>query len=237
MNTHAQLSKLTLQIGVLILASQLLFACDYMPSITGPSLSTDNMSLRKKSLHGEETTLQASFSAALTPLEDLGLRKREIPDNLKIVARDPYASPQAECTAIKDELTLLSIQLGEDPGAVKPALSAREEYVEEGTNMLQDTVVSLIRRQTDIIPVRGVVRRLTGAGKHERKVNQALEAGKLRRAYLRGYADAKFGQACIPKPQIVTADTKESMDLLERLSSAATGEEKKPEEGVEVADK
>lgn len=237
MEKHAQFGKATLQVGILILAAQLLFACEYMPSISGPSLETDKMSLRHRQLSGEETTLEATFSAALTPLEHLGLRKRDIPENLSKLSSDPYVTPQAECLAVKEELNLLAVQLGEDPAVVKPTLSARDEYLEEGTNFLHDTVVGFVSSKTDIIPVRGVVRRLTGASKHEKAVNRALEAGKLRRAYLRGYAEAKFGQACIPKPQVITAQPPEDANLLERLSAAATAEEKKPELDVEVANK
>jgi len=42
---------------------------------------------------------------------------------------------------------------------------------------------------SSVIPYRGVVRQLTGAEKRARSRNDALLAGTVRRAYLKGYAE------------------------------------------------
>jgi hypothetical protein len=48
---------------------------------------------------------------------------------------------------------------------------------------------------SDAIPFRGWVRKLSGAEKHERLVRDAITAGAVRRAYLKGLGEAK---GCMP---------------------------------------
>ncbi|HEX5775342.1 MAG TPA: hypothetical protein VFX95_01555, partial [Caulobacteraceae bacterium] len=43
----------------------------------------------------------------------------------------------------------------------------------------------------DVIPFRGWVRKLTGAERHDRLVGQAIHAGQVRRAYLKGLGEAR----------------------------------------------
>lgn len=170
----------------------------------------------------QEGVKKQAFSAALTPLEDLGLRQRKIPEMLKMLADDPYTPPDAiACENIKQEMADLTVLLGPDVDTPQMALSAQDQMMETGGNLVTDAVVGLVRNQVSIIPFRSVVRRLTGAQSHEKAVSRAVEAGKLRRAYLRGLADAKFGYHCIPKVKIITA----------------TADEKKPDPGVEIAGK
>ncbi len=202
----------TRQIVILILATPLLFACDYMPS-----MPSGTAALTEKPLDvNAQGTRSAAFSAALTPLEDIGLRKRKIPEMLKMLAEDPYATPaKATCDDMKAELADLTVILGPDYDEAKKqqsALSAREQAMEDGGNMLSDAFVGLVRSQTDIIPLRSIVRRLTGASSHEKRVAQAVEAGKLRRAYLKGVAYAKFDNACIPHAQVITATVEPKKD-------------------------
>ncbi len=50
---------------------------------------------------------------------------------------------------------------------------------------------SAVRRTTEgVIPFRGWVRKLTGAERVERRVQAAVTAGTIRRAYLKGIAQA-----------------------------------------------
>lgn len=201
---QAQIAVLTRQIIPLILATHLLFGCD---SFTMPS-STASLTDKPLDVNAEGTRM-AAFSAALTPLEDIGLRKRKIPEILKMLAENPYTTPATiTCDGVKSELADLSIILGPDYDDAKKkqaTLSAQEQMMEDGGNILSDAVVGFVRSQTDVIPLRSIVRRLTGASSHEKKVAQAVEAGKLRRAYLKGIAHAKFQYACIAQPQVITA--------------------------------
>lgn len=194
---QVQAGRLAIQVGILILVSQMLFACS--------SVSDKKHYVTDKPLNmNEQGTVTKAFSAALTPLEDIGLRKREIPSTLKGYAANPYGRVDTdECAAVQKELAQIAALLGPDVDAPKVALSAREEYMETGGNLLSDAVVGVVKSQTDFIPFRGVVRRITGAEANERAVNQAIEAGKLRRAYLRGYSEARFHGRCSPYPTLI----------------------------------
>lgn len=179
-----------------MLAAPLLFACE--------TVSAGSMSLTQKSLtDSNQKTMDAAFSAALTPLEDIGLRKREIPEQLQALIATPYIPPKMQCETLKHEIADIDALLGPDVDAPKAALTAQESYMETGGNLLQDAVVGLVKSQTDFIPFRSIVRRLTGANAHEKLVTQAVEAGKLRRAYLRGVSEAKFGAKCPIGPQLI----------------------------------
>ena len=151
---------------------------------------------------------KASFSAALSPLEDLGLRKRDIPEILSRLAKNPYYPPPKpfRCDDVKQEMAQLDYLLGDEPHAQpQAALSDNEEYVMAGAEMVQDTVVGMVKSQVNIIPFKSIVRRITGANKHEKLVAKAMQGGVLRRAYLRGLSAAEFGDSCLPGPRVMTA--------------------------------
>ncbi len=196
---------------ILIFAAPLLAACGSVETVSEKSHLVTEKSLTDK----DKSTADLAFSAAMTPLEDIGLRKRKIPELLKKLMDDPYQIPaDFQCEAVKAELADLSLLLGDDADKPKAALSAREQYMEVGGNLVQDAVVSVVRSQTDFLPFRSILRRLTGANSHEKAVNKALQAGNMRRAYLRGLSDAKFGDACMPRPRIITAKAEEKNDDL-----------------------
>lgn len=138
-----------------------------------------------------------AFSALQTPLEDLNLKRDPIPKMLEICATNPYAMPlPPQCATIPTELTELNRLLGPDmepeplPWLPKPKKIAIRPYVSQGVSMAQDQAVGIVRSKVDIIPFRGMVRRVTGAEKHAKKVARAYEAGKLRRAFLKGLLSA-----------------------------------------------
>lgn len=223
-----QARMLAKRIGMLILAAPLLIACEGgMPELGGKAAYLTNKPLDVNA----QGTRAAAFSAALTPLEDIGLRKRQIPEMLQMLSDNPYTPPEKiVCDEVKKEMADLNVLLGADIDTPKVALSAQDQMIEDGTNMISDAVVGLVRSQANIVPFRSIVRRLTGAASHEKAVNRAVEAGKLRRAYLRGVADAKFGSSCIPKLKVITAEA-------EKPSEAATDEQKSDAEPLEVAKK
>lgn len=202
MVTTKQASNLTGWITLVILSLPLV-AC-------GDGSASDKMSMvTKKSLNDDkEGTIKRTFSAAMSPLEDIGLRKRDIPDLLAQLSENPYFPPPKpfKCDGVKQEMADLDVLLGPDIDAPKVALSANAQYVEAGTEMVQDAVVGLVKSQVNVIPFRSIVRRITGADSHEKAVAKAVEGGKLRRAYLRGLAHAQFGDSCLPTPRIITAE-------------------------------
>ena len=176
-----------------------------------------------------------AFNAAMGPLEDLGIRKRKIPPTLKEIAQNPYATPASlECDNLKDEMAQIDNILGPDMDQPKVALTSAEEYTETGGEMAQEAVTGLVAAQTNIIPLRSIVRRITGASKHEKEVNNAIQAGNLRRAYLRGLAEAKFGSSCLATRRIISTQADAPKADEQAKADAPKVEDAKGEEVADV---
>lgn len=200
MVTTLQASNLTRWIALVVLA---------LPLVACETATENTRFLTAKPLNAgrDQSTQDAVFSAALTPLEDLGLRKREIPDLLAQLSENPYYPPPKpiKCEGVKEEMAKLDMLLGIDLDVPKVALSANEKYAQAGAEFVEDSVIGFVRSQVNIVPLRSIVRRITGANSHEKDVARAIEGGKLRRAYLKGLAHAEFGEKCLPSPRILTA--------------------------------
>ena len=69
----------------------------------------------------------------------------------------------------------------------------------------RDGVMGMIHSHTSFLPFRGIIRKITGAESHQKKLATAYEAGKLRRAYLKGLAEVHFGPKCLANPIMVEA--------------------------------
>jgi len=118
---------------------------------------------------------------ATAPLRDLNLRRDRIPAALLRARLAPYADVGMDnCAGIKQEIGNLDAVLGEDMdtampdggGGLAPGKAARDVL-------------------TSLIPYRGVIRELSGANDHEQAFRQAIAAGLMRRAYLKGLGQAK----------------------------------------------
>lgn len=175
---------------------------------------------------GTESVVSDAFNAATAPLEDLNLKRRDIPPLLKAVAANPYAlPPKLECSAIRSELAGLETVLGPDmtpreievasndsgflSGLQNTEVPTTDEAIEGGGNLAHDAAMGLIRSHTSILPFRSIIRRITGAERHQKRLEDAYQAGKLRRAYLKGVAETRFGKRCLsvaPIPANVVAE-------------------------------
>lgn len=103
----------------------------------------------------------------------LGVTGPETPELLARIQADPYAPPrESGCAGVAAELTELDTILGPDVD------TPREEKTSVG-----EGVGGAIK---SLIPYRGVVRFVTGAGKKEQALVDASMAGSARRGYLRG---------------------------------------------------
>lgn len=147
-------------------------------------------------------TVRGSFwgavGAAQTPLEDIGLKRQPIPEKLQDISKNPYVRPiPLNCPKISSELLVLNQLLGPDMGIAAgdtpsllgipmPSWQKKGEYVQKGAELAQEQAADTMRGQVDIIPYRGWVRKISGAERHAKQVEQAYEAGRLRRAYLKG---------------------------------------------------
>jgi hypothetical protein len=119
-------------------------------------------------------------SAAETPLRNANLVKEEIPPVLTAAMANPYAHPRpVSCRAISAEVASLTAALGADfdAGGAKDRGHLAPSAVRVAANTL--------------IPFQGVLRFVSGAEAHDRRVIQAIIAGSARRSYLKGLGEAR----------------------------------------------
>ncbi|MDV6329553.1 hypothetical protein [Asticcacaulis sp. 201] len=123
----------------------------------------------------------------MAPLEDLNLRKRDIPEILSRAVVKPYDLTGLDgCDAIAAEVIKLDSLLGADFDEPPPPADTRT-LTEKGGSMAGDAARGSVRNATrSIIPFRGLVRQVTGAQRHQKEMDTAIQAGKVRRAYLKG---------------------------------------------------
>lgn len=117
------------------------------------------------------------------PARDVGVAKTKIPPILEEASVAPYnAAGLAKCTAIASEIAALSKELGPDYGAAPgKAKSNKERIAAAGGRSVIDS----------LIPFRGLVREVSGAGPAERRLQAAVDAGIARRGFLRGLQSAR----------------------------------------------
>jgi len=134
---------------------------------------------------------EAIACAATTPLSDLNLVRAEIPPVLVEAVKGPYRTPsEPGCEAIGKEVTQLEAVLGADldvpPSADRPSL------LERGGTAVGDAALGTLRGAAEgVIPLRGWVRKLSGAERYSREVAAAIAAGSVRRSYLKGVGQAR----------------------------------------------
>jgi hypothetical protein len=124
--------------------------------------------------------------AALAPLTDLNVRREQIPTVLLQAQANPYDRRNLnQCTTIGAEVARLDEALG--PDRDEPPVPDNPTLNERGQEALAEAALDAIRNATtDFIPYRSWVRQLSGAQARSRVVQDAVEAGRLRRAYLKG---------------------------------------------------
>lgn len=135
-------------------------------------------------------TLHGAFEIVSEPFEDVGIKRDPIPPRLAALTDDPYAELAAPvCLSIKEELVALNKLLG--PEKASMSLMVKEQaYRDQAAELAGKQALGAMHNQVSVLPFRGVVRRLSGAEKQQRKIMQAYEAGKIRRAFLRGLGRA-----------------------------------------------
>ena len=115
-----------------------------------------------------------------TPVSDLGLRNGKIPPVLEAAVADPYdLAGIRTCAQISVRVSELDTILGPD----RDIPQERAEKLSAG-RVAQAAVGSFI-------PFRGIIREVSGANSHQRKVDDAVEAGTARRSFLKGYGQAR----------------------------------------------
>lgn len=119
----------------------------------------------------------------------LGLTGADVPPLLKDVRADPYKAPAAPaCSTIPAEILALNKLLGPDLGEPEKAKS----------DGMADKAGGVVR---SLVPYGGVVRFVTGEGKKDKALREAILAGYARRGFLRG---VESGLTCAPSTALAT---------------------------------
>jgi len=135
----------------------------------------------------QSPTATGRVSGALAqPLHDVNLVRTKIPDVLLDAVDAPYARPRPmTCLEITAEIDPLNEALGPDLDV--PTTANNPGLLQRGGGMAGDMAVDALKGAAEsVIPMRGWVRRLSGAEQHDRLVAAAITAGAVRRAYLKG---------------------------------------------------
>lgn len=124
--------------------------------------------------------------AATAPLDDFNLRRQYIPTVLLQAESNPYDLRNLnQCTTIGAEIARLDEALG--PDADRPPTQDGTFLSERAADAAARTTLEAIRNTTtDFIPGRNWIRKLSGADQHSKHVQSAIQAGRMRRAFLKG---------------------------------------------------
>jgi hypothetical protein len=121
---------------------------------------------------------------ASAPLDTLNLKKEEIPPILIAAREDTYTvRGMKSCKAIVAKIGQLDAVLGPDID-----IAADKTKGEKRGNAVGAVAKSVVN---GFIPFGGVIKEVTGAASRERQWQIALYAGATRRAFLKGYGQAR----------------------------------------------
>ena len=129
-------------------------------------------------------------TAATAPLSDLNIVKPQIPPVLLAAREQPYRVPaEAACEPLQAEIAELDAALGPDLDA--PA-GEGPDLLERGADEAKNAAIGALQRTSEgVVPLRGWVRKLSGAERQSKKVAAAISAGVVRRAFLKGLRVAR----------------------------------------------
>lgn len=133
-----------------------------------------------------EKDRQEINNALTSPLQDLNLVREKIPDVLLTAEKNPYAiSLASSCKELEEEIDALDKVLAPD---IDQKTKKDTDIVQSGVDALGDASLNAIKRTTEsVIPYRSWVRKLTGAERSSKLVAKTIQAGNLRRAFLKGF--------------------------------------------------
>ena len=101
-------------------------------------------------------------------------------------------------------------------------LPDRATLIGDAGDLVRDKLFDVLHSQTNILPFRSIIRHISGAAAHQKQLEAAFEAGKLRRAYLTGVAEDKFGPQCLAKPIILETKAAVSVAKAEDVPAPAS---------------
>ena len=122
----------------------------------------------------------SAADVAATPAVDLNLKRTEIPTLLTAAIDDPYnVRGLGSCRRLVSAIGELNAVLGDDVDM--PAENGKR--VRPG-HVARSVVGSFI-------PFEGVIREISGANGHDRRLQSAIAAGAARRSFLKGTGQAR----------------------------------------------
>jgi len=129
------------------------------------------------------------------PFRDFGIVHSRIPRVLVEAIADPYARPEpASCDGITTEMTRLNIALG--PDLDEPVSTEHPGVLTRGEGAARSAALDAMRsEEQSYIPFDGFIRVLSGADRHDHLVMAAIQAGAIRRGYLKGLGEMR---QCMP---------------------------------------
>lgn len=142
-----------------------------------------------------DQTRDGLADAALSPLEDLNLKRDAIPEPIKELKSAYLDARQMSCAEIAASVLILDEHLGADwdtPDDAEIDETRAQWAADKTADATLDAVSSEAR---GLIPFRGLVREATGAEAHARRVRTAFRKASERRAFLKGVGQAR---GCLP---------------------------------------
>ena len=154
--------------------------------LAGPAFAQDGGKPDPRQDRGETQTRPDFRDAVTAPLDDLNLKHTRIPDVLKRAVAGPYdMDGLTRCEAIAGEVGRLNEALG--PDLDEPPPPDRRTRGQKVRQAAGDAAVNAVGDKTrSLLPFRGWVRKLSGAERRDKRVAEAINAGKIRRGYLKG---------------------------------------------------
>jgi len=169
------------------------------PPQAAPSASTDadqapatQPDKSKRLLSPQQTGRQGLVKGvAEQPFRDFNLMQSHIPAILLDAMSDPYRRASAPtCDALASEIRRLSEALG--PDLDEPVSTEHPSLLIRGEGSARDYGYDALRAGVQTyIPFDNYIRLLSGANRHDAHVLAAIQAGAIRRAYLKGLGEVR----------------------------------------------
>ena len=122
----------------------------------------------------------SAADVAATPAADLNLKRTEIPALLAAAAEEPYSlSGLGSCRRLITAIGELDAVLGNDV----------DMPPESGKRVRPGHVAKAV--VGSFIPFEGVIREISGANGHDRRLQSAIASGAARRSFLKGTGQAR----------------------------------------------
>ncbi len=134
-----------------------------------------------------ERTREGLPGAASSPLHDLNLRTPVPPDFLENLGYVYTMKPRLTCEQIAYQIADLDEALIE----MDTDILAAEQIAHKNDSASETTLDVIGGIASSIIPLRPVVRTITGARKAKKHYDERFDNGRRRRAFLKGYGLAK----------------------------------------------